>query len=402
MSNPITEAYVFAQGPAGSSVLAGKLAITRTSGTFAYSEQWLEESWAYPLDPVNLKLTSAQITTRNENKVFPVFSDAGPDDWGTKVLLLGHSRSPANELERLVATSGHGVGCLQFSLSRTRPKSPTPAAGMELLAELEEASQKISLNQRIDPKLLEILIPATTMGGARPKVTLQDNGVHYLAKFSKPADLVNMPVVEFATLQLARLCKIDVPNVSLRRVGVRDVFLIERFDSVHNQQLHYISIHSLFNRDRIRIFDNAFNDPCSYVAIGKILRSHARDWSADIEQLYRRIVFNVIMGNIDDHGRNHGCLYDPANPGWRLSPAFDIVPTLSQNREHALGIGAEGRRRSMSNVKSAAVAFGLSTEQASNIINEISQIASEWRDHFRQAGVSQLDITLLEEVIGKD
>lgn len=106
------------------------------------------------------------------------------------------------------------------------------------------------------------------------------------------------------------------------------------------------------------------------------------------------------MGNIDDHGRNHGCLYDPANPGWRLSPAFDIVPTISQSREHALGIGAEGRRRSMSNVKSAAVAFGLSSEQASNIINEISQIVSEWRDHFRLAGVSQLDMILLEEVIG--
>lgn len=401
MNNPITEAYVFAQNPAGNPVLAGKLAIARTSGTFAYSEQWLEESWAYPLDPVNLKLTSAQSTTRNENKVFPVFSDAGPDDWGTRVLLLGHTRSPANELERLVATSGHGVGCLQFSLSRTRPKSPTPAAGMELLADLEAASQKITLNQRIDPKLLEILILATTMGGARPKVTLQDDGVYYLAKFSKPADLINMPVVEFATLQLARQCKIDVPNVSLRRVGERDVFLIERFDRVNNQQLHYISIHSLFNRDRIRIFDNAFNDPCSYVAIGKILRSHARDWSADIEQLYRRMVFNVIMGNIDDHGRNHGCLYDPENPGWRLSPAFDIVPTLSQSREHALGIGVEGRRRSMSNVKSAAVAFGLSSEQANAIISEISHIASEWRDHFRQAGVSQPDITLLEEVIGK-
>lgn len=401
MSNPITEAYVFAQGPAGSSVLAGKLAITRTSGTFAYSEHWLEEAWAYPLDPVNLKLTSAQITTRNENKVFPVFSDAGPDDWGTKVLLLGHSRSPANELERLVATSGHGVGCLQFSLSRTRPKTPTPTASMDLLIDLEEASQHIAMNQRIDPKLLEILIPATTMGGARPKVTLQADGVHYLAKFSKPADLVNMPVVEFATLQLARHCKIDVPDVSLRRVGERDVFLIKRFDRVNNHQLHYISIHSLFNRDRIRLFDNAFNDPCSYIAIGKILRSHARDWSADLEQLYRRMVFNVIMGNIDDHGRNHGCLYDPANPGWRLAPAFDIVPTISQSREHALGIGAEGRRRSMRNVESAAVAFGFSSEQANGIIREISQIASEWREHFRQAGVSQLDIGLLEEIIEK-
>lgn len=91
MSSPLTEAYVFAHSPTGNPVLAGKLAITRTSGTFTYSEQWLEEPWAYPLDPVNLKLTSGQITTRNDNKVFPVFSDAGPDDWGTRVLLLGHT-----------------------------------------------------------------------------------------------------------------------------------------------------------------------------------------------------------------------------------------------------------------------------------------------------------------------
>jgi serine/threonine-protein kinase HipA len=200
MNKSLTAAYVFAQSPTGSHELAGTLSQSRTAGTFVYSDQWLEHSWAYALDPVNLKLQTGAFTTTNTNKVFPVFSDAGPDDWGTKVLLAGHTRLPANEIERLLATSGHGVGCLRFSLSRSRPKEPAPAPSINLLHELEDASLKIANNQTVDPALLALLIPATSMGGARPKITLREGNKDYIAKFSKPGDLINVPRVEYATM----------------------------------------------------------------------------------------------------------------------------------------------------------------------------------------------------------
>lgn len=400
MTTSLTTAYVFAQSPSGTHELAGVLSQNRTSGSFVYNEQWLEHSWAYALDPVNLKLQTGAYTATNTNKVLPVFSDAGPDDWGTKVLLAGHTRLPANEIERLLATSGHGVGCLRFSLSRSRPKEPAPPPSIDLLQELEDASQKIANNQAVDPALLALLIPATSMGGARPKITLRENNKDYIAKFSKPGDLVNVPRVEYATMQLARLCGISVPDIRLQQLGDRDAFIIQRFDRDAKRQLHYISAHSLFNRDRVRLYDDAFADPCSYVALSKILRTHAHDWKASARQLFRRIVFNVYIGNIDDHGRNHGCLYDPANPGWQLSAAFDIVPTISQSREHALGIGRLGRQRSLQNVVSAAEAFGLSEGEARGIVDEVVGVASEWRIFFQDSGVAIQDIRIAGQIIG--
>lgn len=399
MSKSLTSAYVFAQSPSGTHELTGTLSQSRTAGSFVYSDQWLEQPWAYPLDPVNLKLQSSPITTTNSNKVHPVFSDAGPDDWGTKVLLAGHTRLPANETERLLATSGHGVGCLRFSLSRSRPKEPAPAPSFDLLHELEDASLKIANNQTVDPALLALLIPATSMGGARPKITLREDNKDYIAKFSKTGDLINVPRVEYATMLLAQQCGINIPDIRLQILGDRDTFIIQRFDRHQNQQLHYISAHSLFNRDRVRLFDDAFADPCSYIALAGILRAHARDWHKSATQLFRRIVFNVYIGNLDDHGRNHGCLYDPANPGWQLSAAFDIVPTVSQGREHALGIGRFGRLRSMGNVLSAAEGFGLSDHEAKRIIDEVLGVAAGWRVFFTNAGVTEQDVGVLGKVV---
>ncbi|MDP3515675.1 MAG: HipA domain-containing protein [Pseudohongiella sp.] len=163
--------------------------------------------------------------------------------------------------------------------------------------------------------------------------------------------------------------------------------------------MYYISAHSLFNRDRVRLYDDAFVAPCSYVALSKILRTHAHDWKASARQLFRRIVFNVYIGNIDDHDRNHGCLYDPANPGWQLSDAFDIVPTISQSREHALGIGRYGRQRSLQNVVSAAEALGLSDEEARVIMDEVVGVAG-WRTVFSGAGVVSSNIWVIEKVVG--
>ncbi|TFH73681.1 type II toxin-antitoxin system HipA family toxin [Gammaproteobacteria bacterium LSUCC0112] len=400
MSKAITTAYVFAQSPSGAHELAGILSQHRTAGTFTYSQHWLEQPWAYPLDPVNLKLQPDAIITTNANQVHPVFSDAGPDDWGTKVLLAGHTRLPANETERLLATSGHGVGCLRFSLSRSRPKEPSPPPSLELLHELEDASQKIANNQTVDPALLALLIPATSMGGARPKITLREHDKDYIAKFSKPGDLINVPRVEYACMRLAQQCGINIPDIRLQTLGERDAFIIQRFDRHEKRQLHYISAHSLFNRDRVRLYDNAYADPCSYIALSKMLRTHARDWNDTAMELFRRIVFNVYIGNIDDHGRNHGCLYDPANPGWQLSAAFDIVPTVSQGREHALGIGRFGRQRSMGNVMSAAEGFGLSGDEAKGIVDEVVGVASGWRIVFQNSGVESEDTRIAEQIIG--
>lgn len=429
MRKPVTEAYVFAQSPQGKLERAGHLQVSRTAGTFTYAENWLTRSWAYPLDPVNLKLHADTQTVRNTLRVFPVFSDAGPDDWGTRVLMAGHQQLPANELERLLATNGHGVGCLQFSLSRTRPKQRKALPTTALLSELEQATQKIIRQEPVNPALMEILMPNTSVGGARPKVTLlgeegDGEGKEYLAKFAKHDDPINSPRVEYATMTLARQCGIDIPDIHIHPLGERDAFLIRRFDrhgshpdknalhhslhhhslhhhSQHHYALHYLSAHSLFNRDKTRLYDDAFQDPCSYIALAKILRSHGSHYQEDLRQLYKRIIFNVYIGNTDDHGRNHGLTFDPTNPGWRLAKGFDIIPTISASHEQAMGVGTLGRLRSLENVRSAAPAFGLNEAQANQEIQQILDVAGNWEADFRDCGVSANDIQLLKQVISK-
>lgn len=399
MTQALTQAYVFARDPLGNPVLAGTMVLNQTSGSFTYASSWLTQDWAYSLDPVNLPLSAAPNTTRNQNRVHPVFSDAGPDDWGTQVLLAGHSRLPANEIERLLATSGHGVGCLQFSLSRSQPKAIKPVPDIELLEELQQTALLIVQNKPVEPTLLAILMPASSLGGARPKVTLRDGDQLYLAKFSRPNDPFNTPRVEYATMLLARKCGISIPDVSLRKAGESDVFLIRRFDRTDNQRQHYISAHSLFNRERIRLIGDAYHDPYSYIALARIIRTHCSDWRADCLELYRRILFNVIVGNTDDHARNHGLIFDPANPGWKLSPAFDLLPIISGAQQHALGIGKSGRLRSLENVLTAAPGFGIDESLAQQLLDQLIDQTADWQLHFRECEVSDEDVQRLQMII---
>ncbi|MGM0634207.1 MAG: type II toxin-antitoxin system HipA family toxin [Pseudomonadota bacterium] len=396
--NPVTTAYVFGASPASKPTLAGELELRAGGGQFRYAPQWLEQEWAYPLDPVNLPLSPRVFTTRARIGVFGVFSDAGPDDWGTRVMLHGHSQLPANELERLLATNGHGAGALHFSLSRTRPKH-TSAPSFAVLEELEQAAHHLASNEPVSEQALQILLPGSSMGGARPKVTLRDeNGAEYIAKFSVSGDVLDIPRVEHATLQLAAKCGIDVVNSQVHALADRSVLLVRRFDRDPDNPVHFISAHSLFHQDRIRPRPDALHDPCGYPALARILRIHA-DSMAQCHELYRRMVFNILIGNTDDHAKNHAMLYHLRQTHWSLSPAYDLLPIISGASEHALGIGTSGRQGTLDNARSACNAFGLNQIAAEEIIQQVSQPLRSWREHYLSCGVNEQDVQLVAKRI---
>lgn len=396
----LTSIYVFAASPDGASssegtpTLAGTLELQASGGLFRYAPQWLEQAWAYPLDPVNLPLSPRVYTTRSRTGVFGVFSDAGPDDWGTRVMLHGHSRLPANELERLLATNGHGAGTLRFSLSRTRPKQSS-VPSMALLDELEQAARHLAQNEPVSDQALQILLPGSSMGGARPKVSLRDdNGAEYIAKFSMLGDIYDVPRVEHATLRLAAACGIRVADSHVHQLTQRSVLMVRRFDRSPDDPVHFISAHSLFNQDRVRPRPDALHDPCSYPALARILRTHGRSME-ECRELYRRLLFNILMGNTDDHAKNHALLYHIRQKQWALSPAYDLLPIISGSTEHALGIGNSGRQGTIDNALSACHAFGLDETSAQEMIRDVSQICGEWRQHYRDCGVNEHDIRLI-------
>lgn len=401
---PYTSAYVFAPDAAGESVLAGELSLSGHGGLFLYADDWLSREDAYPLDPVNLPLAARPYVTRLRTEVHGVFLDAAPDSWGERVTLLKHKSLPRNVIEKLIRLSGTGVGGVQFSLSRTRPKAPQPLPTIASLDKLEEGAMAVDGRGDVPDDLLRLLAPGSSMGGARPKVTLLDESGHaWIAKFSRVDDLVDYPLVEFATMTLMAKAGINVPEVQIKKVAPdRHCYMIRRFDRVPGHGIHFISANALFNVDRIRSFGSAVDDPASYVALARILFKRASDPTTQAAQLFRRMVFNILVGNTDDHARNHAMLFDVATRTWALSPAYDVLPIVRGERQQSLAVGVMGRTGSIENAMSVCREFGLREAEAADIVDAVRDSLMNWRNHFADAGVRPTDRDLIGQVIDRN
>jgi len=233
------------------------------------------------------------------------------------------------------------------------------------------------------------------MGGARPKCTVDWNDSLWIAKFSSRNDTVNIPRIEYATITLAGICGIHIPEVEVRKVGSKDVFLIERFDRKKVPsgwtRSGFVSALSLMQWDES---DHLLWD---YTEIAAVMRRHMTP--SDIEELYRRMVFNILVRNTDDHPRNHGFLVD--EKGMSISPAYDVVPSItrpgvSTEFSLAMSVGEHGKIATIENALSRAAKFGLPIDKAKTITEELVETCRKWRVHFKECGVSEKELDILE------
>jgi serine/threonine-protein kinase HipA len=396
------ECYVFADTSCEQNVLCGQIELKPSLGTFCYDEGWLSRTDAYPLDPQNLPLNPRKAICKNRNRVFPVFSDAGPDAWGTRIMLAQNNSQPKNEVERLLKTSGNGVGCLQFSLSRARPKARPVMVAPSLLDELDSAVKNIQLEAPLGLNHLKLISPGSSVGGARPKVSVHDGEHGWIVKFSRADDIVNVPRLEYASMRFLRELGIRVPDVDIKTVGGRDAFLIQRFDMPAKSKSlsHFISAHGLFNIDRTRDYSDGQNDPAGYQALARLVRKHSTLPGEDSEELFRRLLINILLGNTDDHARNHGLVVDHKARGWRLSPAYDVLPIAKDGfNQQALSVGNQGRASTIANALTAASAFGLTLSSANEIAKTMIESFGAWESSFKQYGVSDRDMNVLRGII---
>lgn len=395
-------AYVFGMSPQGKPVLAGNIRIRRAGGEFSYDPSWLSYPDGYSLDPVNLPLRPGRFECKHNHGVLPVFSDAAPDSWGTRIMLFKRRAQPVSEVERLLLTSGRGVGSLQFSLSRSGPKERKRSQDIALLERLYRVVELIDRAETLSEEELRLIEPGSSMGGARPKTAIHDGSVEYLAKFSKGVDLVDVPRVEFATMRMLAQTGLDVPSVRLESVGRgRSAYLIERFD-LHGARTtqHYVSAHAMFNIERLRELPDGHKDPAGYVALSHHLRSHSDHFAGDSEQLFLRALTNISLGNTDDHARNFGMCYNLATKRWSLAPVFDVLPIVSATAQpQAMTLGKYGRESSWDNLMSCIDAFGVSESRAVSLAKEHLSVLEGWESFYRNAKVSDNDIALLRSVI---
>ncbi|VTU23196.1 putative DNA-binding transcriptional regulator [Variovorax sp. PBL-E5] len=286
-----------------------------------------------------------------------------------------------------------GAGYLSFGLKAEPPAPKRQYNRTHQLAELIAATQAIEEGRPVAAHLLEQLDPGTSMGGARPKATIEDAQSLWLGKFPARDDRFNLQRVEFATLDLARRCGLNVTQARLQSVGGSDVLMLQRFDRNHTDK-GYLRFGLVSGLTVLDCGDSHLDrERWSYPLLADNLRRWSDKPEADCAELFRRMVFNAAVTNNDDHPRNHALLR--RQKGWRLSPAYDLVPAPVVNlerRDLALTIGDYGRTASIYNLLSQAGRFGLTAEEARGQIDRLVDVVRHWRDGFFACGVSTKDI----------
>jgi serine/threonine-protein kinase HipA len=257
---------------------------------------------------------------------------------------------------------------------------------MEYLMEAaERVQQGIPVPAQIDP-----IFTGGTMGGARPKALVIHRGEQYLAKLPARNDGFDVPLIERACLELARRAGLDVPPTDLVRLADgRSVMLIERFDRRAAGgaflRRHAVSALTLLGKDESESLG------ARYEELSERIGRFGVDGRVQVDrnELYRRIAFNILVSNDDDHLRNHAFVWDEDGKGWRLSPLYDVVPRpqVAAERFLHLSVGPQGRLATLDNLLAAHGAFGLLKKEAAAIIDRVASVTRQWRTFFEELGV---------------
>lgn len=397
-------AYVYihlAEGP----VPAGRL---DTSGEgrdataqFTYGRLYLQREDRVALDPIQLPLVEGTQFTPEHFALFNGIRDAAPDGWGRHLMDRAAGSRLLTEYDYLVATGDSRVGALAFGSDLNGPQRLLPweeeqtlhGEDLDLPALLAAVGELDSVDD-LPISHRRFLSRGSSLGGARPKAATEFEGRQWLAKFGRQDDRIPMCRIEYVTMQLAAMAGLNVPQVRLQKVLGQDVYLIERFDRVEAEygehRLPFISGLTILGAHESE------SSRYSYRQLADQIRLFSAKPTQDLVELWKRMVFNVLCSNNDDHLRNHGFLWD--GTGWCLSPAYDIVafPQVSLDRDLAIGVGREGRRATLRNALTDIASFGITPEQGIAIAKNMQSIVKKnWVATAKVAGITANDIEKL-------
>lgn len=372
---------------------------TGHTGVFTYDTSYLQNPSAIAVDPIALPLRAQQFSTTLSKGVFGALLDAMPESWGRHVIDTGDWRLefPARYM---LHTAGDAVGNLAFSQSSTEVPIPRRPIGAEDIVLARAVLYDLDKHPKlVFPEMVEWVWANTAMGGARPKLTVEKDGRLWLAKFPSRHDdpLLPMAKLEAAMLDLARRCGIDSAQA---HVVHDDVLLVERFDRGP------VDGNGLARRDALlsarTLFEctgSRWSFAGSYPGLATALSSYSCQSARDQAQLFRRMVFNALISNTDDHDRNHGLVADDMPGTYRLSPAYDLVPRRHRTRfrHQAMVIGSNECLATRETLLSDCEAFGLRRQNAESMFEEVAeQVAANWRRCLVGQGVCEDGIARIE------
>lgn len=366
----------------------------RETATFEYHPGWLADGARFSLEPA-LTLHAGPFAPSGIRALFGSIGDSAPDTWGRRLMQRGERRRAERE-GRAVRTLMEGDYLLCVTdvsrlgaLRLRREDDPVFQAPSEsgvptlvALGRLLEITERIARDEETDEDLRLIFAPGSSLGGARPKASVIDaRGRLAIAKFPKETDEHSLERWEWIANRLAARAGIRTAEVELLDVGGSPVLLSRRFDRVGETRVPFLSALSMLGLSD--------GEEASYPELVDVLGEHGAQAHADAEELYRRMVFNVLISNVDDHLRNHGFLWS-GGAGWRLSPAYDLNPTPPDLRARVLTthISLEDGTCDLDLALSVADYFGLASDDARRIAREVAQATAGWSELAASVGVT--------------
>lgn len=384
-------------------VTAGRYTLTvnrrgDAQGMFLYGRSYLARADAVPIDPLELKLSSRSYSTTTLGGVFGALRDASPDYWGRRVIQRHLGQINLSELDYLLQSPDDRAGALDFGLNTT-PPAPRRVFNQTLaLTTVQAVADAVVADEALaadatSQQIENLLLLGTSMGGARPKAVVEDESGLWLAKFNRLDDAWNNARVEHAMLLLARHCGINAASSRVVDIGGRDVLLVKRFDREKTAD-GYLRARMMSALTLLRAQDTfRSRDKWSYVELSEELRRVCAKPANNAVELFRRMVFNALISNADDHPRNHALI--AKDQDWQLSPAYDLTPTLAigqERRDLAMVCGDAGRFANAANLLSQSARFLLPRDAANDLVDTLEQqVRCLWRATARGAGVSESD-----------
>lgn len=379
--------------------LWARLRKNKESATFEYDPQWLQHPARFSLEPA-LTLGPGAFHTPADTPLFGAIGDSAPDRWGRALMRrmarrqaerAGQALRTLQEIDYLLMVDDEArQGALRFAERAggpfVREHDALRIPPLLELPRLLSAAERVVAEEDTDEDLRLLFAPGSSLGGARPKASVRlRDGSLAIAKFPRRDDEMNAVLWESVALTLATHAGIAVPAARLEDVAGRPVLLVTRFDRNGARRIPFLSAMSMLGaRDK---------ETRSYLELVDALRQHGAAPKEDMEALWRRMVFNVLVSNTDDHLRNHAFLYDGPN-GWRLSPAYDLnpVPTDIKPRMLATAITEDDNTASVDLAFDVAGYFELGDARARELASEVAAAVSRWRAEAARHGLTRQEI----------
>ncbi len=373
----------------------GELGLVRTTQgvSLRYAESWLRRGFALSED---LPLIDQEFLPAEKGTAAGAIDDARPDRWGERVIRVLDKPPRLSLLEYLYFAGDDRFGALGVSTSPAEylPRRLGPLPVIEEADRIHELIRKVQANERVPAAQHRLISPGVTLGGARPKALLNISGAQWVIKFAdgEPTDT---PLIEHASMTLAAKAGIRVARTMPVRLTVGHAVAIQRFDRHRSTRIHSLTAHVALR---------AAGERFGYPELAQLLRRRGvleKDaYLAHMRELFRRMVFNILIDNTDDHEKNHALLLTDAQK-YELAPAYDVLPSGQALGFQQMRVGEQEADSTLANALSMARMFGLDRGEAVEQVKRVARVVERWQRHFAECGVSRNDVDSCAEQIDR-